>query len=87
MPAKKPELYVCVESFVTPDGISVAFGDLAEAGAPIMKNRAWAFKPFEGPRFTKPSKGKDEPEAEEAAEEPELEQATAAPGEKRGAKK
>lgn len=51
MPAKKAEMYECVEPFVTGDGISVAAGDLVRAGHPIMKNRDWAFKPFAGPRF------------------------------------
>lgn len=51
MPAKKPDMYECVEAFVTADGISVAFGDLVRSGHPIMKNREWAFKPFSGPRF------------------------------------
>ena len=84
MPARKPDMYECVEGFVTTDGIGVAVGDLVDAGHPIMKNREWAFKPFAGPRFAVAlAEKKAEPKA--AAKEPEakLEAATAAPGEKR----
>lgn len=79
----KPEMYECIEGFVTNDGVSVAVGDLAEAGAAILKRHEWAFKPFDGARFKK-----DEEKAKPKRQaEPKIEQATAAPGEKRGAKK
>jgi hypothetical protein len=51
MPARKPDMYECVDGFVTAEGVHVAVGDLVRAGHPIMKNRDWAFKPFSGPRF------------------------------------
>lgn len=85
----KTELYECVEGFATNDGAHVSPGDLAEAGASIMKRHEWAFRPFGGAKFKKEEKEEKKAvkKEEKKAEEPKLEQATAAPGEKRGAKK
>jgi hypothetical protein len=77
--AKKPEYYVVVESFVdTEHGISVPEGEIVAAGHEIMKNRDWAFKPWDGPeRFGKveqataaPGEEREQEEPEEAEEEP-----------------